>query len=95
MNKTIFKSSNSIIPIIISILIAIILLSSYDLWNGLESKTYDIRFQILKYFNVGKTKTTGKVVIVGMEEDKVIEKKPLIFWYPDIGNFLQKISSVR
>lgn len=75
----------------IAVGVAVLLLISYNLWEGIELKAYDFRLRTLESLSLSKDTYTGNVVIVGMEEDSMIKEKPLIFWYPDIGLFLERM----
>jgi adenylate cyclase len=77
--------------VVIAVLITFALLATTRKWQFLERRAYDLRFQTVEHFGIGKSKPTGNVVIVGIEEKAVIKEKPLIFWYPDIGRFLSKM----
>lgn len=76
---------------IIAAIVALLLLISYNLWEGIELKAYDLRLRSLEYLGLGQDRYTGNMVVVGMEEDSMIKEKPLIFWYPDIGLFIEKM----
>lgn len=58
----------------------------------LENKAYDYRLSVLEALGVDRGEPTGGVVVVGMEESKLIGEKPLIFWYPEIGRMLLRLS---
>jgi len=74
---------------IIPLLVTALIVTGRDYWQSLELKSYDLRINLLEKLNISQAKATGSVVLVGIEEDEDFKTKPLIFWYPDIGNFLR------
>lgn len=76
---------------IVALLLALSLVFSASFWQPLENATYDLRLKILARTRAASVKPTGTVVVVGLEEATVVREKPLIFWYPDIGKFLEKM----
>lgn len=80
---------------IVVAVLAILLIVTYDKWHPLELKAYDLRFQIIDALGIGRSSPTGEVVVVGIEERHVIQEKPVIFMYPDIGLFLQRMRDYR
>lgn len=78
-----------IIPATIAIAIIALLFITEKRWEPIELKAYDFRFQLIDKLGMGSTKSTGKVVVVGIEERSVIREKPLIFLYPDMGRFIR------
>jgi class 3 adenylate cyclase len=62
---------------------------SEPLWQYLEYKAYDVRVNLCRILLLGDQDPTGTVVMVGIEEHAALKKKPLIFWYPDLGRFLK------
>jgi class 3 adenylate cyclase/CHASE2 domain-containing sensor protein len=62
--------------------------ASEPLWDHVEFKAYDARVQLCRHFDIGHSRPSGKVVMVGIEELAALKKKPFIFWYPDLGRFL-------
>ncbi|MCX5811422.1 MAG: adenylate/guanylate cyclase domain-containing protein [Proteobacteria bacterium] len=83
------------VPIIIGFVITGILFLTQRLWNPLDLKSYDIRFQISELLGIGQVQTSGRIVVVGIDERKLLSEKPLMFLYPDIGNFINKMSDYK
>ena len=80
-----------IIPMVCILAIA----ASESLWDHLEFKAYDARVQLCRHFGIGHSRPSGKVVMVGIEEIAALKKKPFIFWYPDLGRFLNIAAQAR
>jgi len=78
-------------PVFLSIIIALTLALTSNIWTPLEQKAYDCRLKIIKHLGMYRSNPSGKIVVVGMEENDIQKEKPLIFWYPDIGKFLMKM----
>lgn len=81
----------NIIPVVLSIIIALTLALTSNIWTPLEQKAYDCRLKIIKLLGMDRSKPSGMIIVVGMEENDIRKEKPLIFWYPDIGKFLLKM----
>lgn len=75
-------------PLLIVVSVTAVLLATSNVWEPLELKAYDLRVQMLERLNIKRNAYTGSVIVVGMIEDQMITRKPLIFWYPEIGEFL-------
>lgn len=57
----------------------------------LERKAYDARVRLSERLGLGSDRTSGKTVIVGIDERSIIRDKPLLFIYDDIGRFLKRM----
>ena len=77
-----------ITPLLIVVSVTAVLLATSNAWEPLELKAYDLRVQMLERLHIKRNAYTGNVIVVGMIEDQMITRKPLIFWYPEIGEFL-------
>ena len=91
MMTTKYKGSRYIVPVIIGVAIFAILWATYGLWDAVERKAYDYRFQLTGLLGIGRSQTSGNVVVVGIDERSIVRAKPIIFLYPDIGKFLVKM----
>lgn len=60
-----------------------------SLRGGLEQRAYDDRVRIVDTLGLGINKTTGQVVIVGIDETSFIGEKPILFICEDIGKLVQ------
>ncbi|OPY72299.1 MAG: Adenylate cyclase 1 [Syntrophorhabdus sp. PtaU1.Bin058] len=89
------KGSRYTIPVIIGVVVVAVLWATYGLWQAIEQKAYDYRFQLTELFNIGRSQTSGNVVVVSIDERSVIQAKPIIFLYPDIGRFIMKMEEYR
>lgn len=88
-----YKRQNFVIPLIITCLIAIVLLITYNKWKPIEQKAYDFRFQTVESLGIGiaRSQASGKVIVVGIDERSAIKDKPALFLYFDIGKFIEKM----
>ncbi|MFC1852831.1 CHASE2 domain-containing protein [candidate division CSSED10-310 bacterium] len=77
-------------PLMLALIVAFSLIFSRPLWQNLELNATDFRFRMLNHFDSQTHEASGEVIVVGMEEN-YLKKKPLIFWYPEIGQFLLKM----
>lgn len=91
MMTTRHKGSRYIVPVIIGVVVFATLWATYGLWEAIERKAYDYRFQLTELFDIGRSQTSGNVVVVGVDERSIVQAKPIIFLYPDIGRFLVKM----
>jgi class 3 adenylate cyclase len=80
-----------VIPVLIAFVILSGLLLTYKRWETFERKAYDFRFWLTERLNMGRSQPSNKTVVVGIEERLVLQEKPLLFLYPDIGKFLKKM----
>lgn len=78
--------------LIIALSCSLLLAASEPLWQHLEYKAYDVRVKLCRMLLLGHQETSGKVVMVGIEEHAALKKKPFIFWYPDLGRFLKRVA---
>ncbi len=85
------KRSRYTVPVIIGIVVIAVLWATYGMWEAIERKAYDNRFQLTELLDIGRSQTSGNVVVVGIDESSVVKAKPIIFLYPDIGKFLVKM----
>lgn len=83
----------AIAPALICAAVFAALWASSPLWSPLEQRAYDARMRLIESIGASSASPTGKVVVVGMEEDRIAAVKPLIFWYPEIGRFLSLMDS--
>ncbi|MBA4417217.1 MAG: hypothetical protein C0392_04810 [Syntrophus sp. (in: bacteria)] len=84
-----------LIPLTLGIITTAAIMFTASLWNTLEMKAYDFRLSIVKNLKTERHVPSGKVVVVGLEDKYLSTEKPLIFWYPDIGRFIMKMSEYR
>jgi class 3 adenylate cyclase/CHASE2 domain-containing sensor protein len=89
------SSSLSKCSLLIPLLTALILLASGPMWQRLEFNAYDARVLLCRYLNLGNSDTSSRVVVVVIEEKAALKKKPLIFWYPDLGTSLKRMADAR
>jgi class 3 adenylate cyclase len=80
------------VPVIIGAAIFAVLLATYGLWDPIERKAYDHRFQLTGLLDIGRSQPDGRIVVVGIDERSVVQAKPIIFLYPDIGKFIVKMN---
>jgi class 3 adenylate cyclase/CHASE2 domain-containing sensor protein len=83
------------VPAIIGIAVLAILWATYGLWDAIERKAYDYRFQLTGLLDIGRSQTSGRIVVVGIDERSVVQTKPIVFLYPDIGKFLVKMQEYK
>jgi class 3 adenylate cyclase/CHASE2 domain-containing sensor protein len=74
--------------LVITLAVVILLASAHRFFVLLDNRAYDIRVTLVNRLGWGE-RATGKVVLVALEESSALAKKPLIFWYPDLGLFFQ------
>jgi class 3 adenylate cyclase/CHASE2 domain-containing sensor protein len=86
------KARSHIVPVLLTLLVTVVVLATYSLWESLELKAYDFKLRAVERFGLMKGGYTGNAVVVDMEEGILMEEKPLIFWYPEIGEFLYKMN---
>ncbi len=81
------------IPVVITLCAAAICIGLYafGMQEGLEHKAYDMRVRLCDRLRLGSDKTSGQVVIVGIDERSIIREKPLLFIYDDVGRFLRRM----
>jgi class 3 adenylate cyclase/CHASE2 domain-containing sensor protein len=77
-----------LLMLLIPLAITLVLMLSASYWQNLDLRCSDLRFKASESLGLFQGKATGRVVLVGIEDDELIKTKPLIFWYPDIGRFL-------
>lgn len=77
---------------LLSIALVVILLLSMTkpAFILLDNRAYDITMKLLDRLGQGN-RATGSVVMVALEESSSLAKKPLLFWYPDLGRFFRAI----
>jgi class 3 adenylate cyclase/CHASE2 domain-containing sensor protein len=85
----------NIIFLVIPVACIIVLIASEPLWDHLEFKAYDARVRLCRDFDMGHSRPSGRVVMVGIEEHAALKKKPFIFWYPDLGRFLRIVAQAK
>jgi class 3 adenylate cyclase/CHASE2 domain-containing sensor protein len=76
--------------LVISLAVILSLLLMSECFVLLDNRAYDLRMQLLEQMGWGK-RSTGKVVLVAMEESSTLARKPLIFWYPELGSFFSAL----
>ena len=76
---------------LIGLAVLLSLILTDRLWAPLERWAYDARFRLVQTLGLGRSQTSGQVVVVGIEEKVVTKEKPILFLYPDIGRFLLKM----
>jgi class 3 adenylate cyclase/CHASE2 domain-containing sensor protein len=86
-----WRRLSAVIPYAIAVVIILAMISSRNLLEPLELKSYDLKLRLAKHLELGKGLYTGRAVVVGMEEEVLLKEKPLIFWYPEIGEFISKM----
>lgn len=77
-----------LLQLLIPVATTIILVATGSYWQGIDMKCYDFRVNVTEALGIAKSKSSGSVVMVGIEDNEELKNKPLIFWYPDIGRFL-------
>lgn len=60
-----------------------------------ERKAYDARVRLSDRLKLTGDTTSGKTVIVGIDERSIIQEKPLLFIYDDIGRFLRRMDEYK
>ncbi len=60
-----------------------------------ERKAYDARVRLCDRLKLGSDATSGKTIIVGIDERSIIREKPLLFIYDDIGRFLRRMDEYK
>lgn len=77
----------------VTLAVFLILLTARPVLRILDDKTADMGVRILERCGWGK-RSTGNVVVVALDQASALAKKPLIFWYPEIGRFLRLMREV-
>lgn len=59
----------------------------FGFWRGAEHRAYDFRLALLARCGHAPA-ASRRVVVVGLEEERMTREKPLLFWYPEFGRFV-------
>jgi hypothetical protein len=84
---------HQVITVVITVLAVLSCLGIYGagLQKGLEGRAYDRRIRLADALGLGKGTSSGRIVVVGIDERSFVRKKPLLFVYDDIGRFLRRM----
>lgn len=80
--------------LILSLVAVLIVFLLEPLWTPLEQKSYDLRVNFSRPLSPAAIKA-DHVVVIGISDQEILEKKPFIFWYPDLGRLLRKVAQSR
>ena len=80
--------------LILSLLAVLIVFLLEPLWTPLEQKSYDLRVNLSRALSPTTVKA-DHVVVIGISDQEILEKKPFIFWYPDLGRLMSKTAQAQ
>jgi class 3 adenylate cyclase/CHASE2 domain-containing sensor protein len=88
---------HNIITLCIAAAVLAVCIGAYPagLQGVFERKAYDARVRLLDRLGLGSDRTSGKTVIVGVDERSIIREKPLLFIYDDIGRFIKRMDEYK